>query len=44
MMLDWVPCFALDDGSHRTRRVSIWIMIWYGVLHVASEVIVTYCN
>ena len=41
VLLDWVPCFILDDASHWLCCVAIWIVIGYGVMHVASEVIVT---
>ena len=44
VLFDWVPCFIFDDASHWLCRLLILIVIGYGVMHVASEVIVTNRN
>ena len=44
LLLDLVPCFILHGASHWLCCVGIWIMIGYGVVGVASEMIVTYRN
>ena len=44
LLPDLVPCFIFHGATHWLCRVAIWIMIWYGVVGMTSEMIIAYCD